>query len=216
MEVLAGQRDATAGGIAVHGEPYHARRGEMRRHKCHCLPEEPLRNTCVAAHERGREHGVAPLRSAALRDGSLAEQAAFRRAAEDLIARYRVKTPSPDAPIATLSGGNVQRAVLARELSDEVEVLIAANPCFGLDFAAAAEIHAQIIAARNRGAAVLLVSEDLDEVFELSDRIVVMFHGEVRLRDAGRRGGYADHRPPHGWPLTCGAGALEHRSSLRN
>ena len=72
----------------------------------------------------------------------------------------------------------MQRAVLARELSDEVEVLIAANPCFGLDFAAAAEIRAQIIEARNRGAAVLLVSEDLDEVFELSDRIVVMFHGK--------------------------------------
>lgn len=62
-------------------------------------------------------------------------------------------------------------------MSDGVEVLIAANPCFGLDFAAASEIRAQIIEARNRGAAVLLVSEDLDEVFELSDRIVVMFHG---------------------------------------
>ena len=57
-------------------------------------------------------------------------------------------------------------------------MLIAANPCFGLDFAAAAEIRAQIIEARNRGAAVLLVSEDLDEVFELSDRIIVMFHGQ--------------------------------------
>jgi simple sugar transport system ATP-binding protein len=67
---------------------------------------------------------------------------------------------------------------LARELSENVEVLIAANPCFGLDFAAAAEIRAQIIEARNRGSAVLLVSEDLDEVFELSDRIVVMFHGK--------------------------------------
>jgi general nucleoside transport system ATP-binding protein len=57
-------------------------------------------------------------------------------------------------------------------------VLIAANPCFGLDFAAAAEIRAQIIEARNGGAAVLLVSEDLDEIFELSDRIIVMFHGK--------------------------------------
>jgi ABC-type uncharacterized transport system ATPase subunit len=68
--------------------------------------------------------------------------------------------------------------VLARELSGGVEVLIAANPCFGLDFAATAEIRAQMIEARNRGAAVLLISEDLDEVFELADRIVVMFHGK--------------------------------------
>ena len=104
---------------------------------------------------------------------------AFRRAAEELIARYRVKTSSPDAPISTLSGGNVQRAVLARELSGEVDVLVAANPVFGLDFAAVADIHAQIMAARNRGAAVLLVSEDLDELLELSDRILVMFEGRV-------------------------------------
>ena len=66
---------------------------------------------------------------------------------------------------------------MARELSGGVEVLVAANPCFGLDFAAATDIRSQIVAARNRGAAVLLVSEDLDEVFELSDRIVVMFDG---------------------------------------
>ena len=65
----------------------------------------------------------------------------------------------------------MQRAVLARELSGDVDVLIAANPCFGLDFAAVAEIRAQIMEARNRGAAVLLVSEDLDEFLELADRL---------------------------------------------
>jgi simple sugar transport system ATP-binding protein len=81
--------------------------------------------------------------------------------------------------MATLSGGNVQRAVLARELSEPVSVLIAANPVFGLDFAAVAEIHDRILAARNAGAAVLLVSEDLDELLELSDRIVVIFNGRI-------------------------------------
>lgn len=79
----------------------------------------------------------------------------------------------------TLSGGNVQRAVLARELSEAVSVLIAANPVFGLDFAAVAEIHDRILAARNAGAAVLLISEDLDELLELSDRIAVMFDGRI-------------------------------------
>jgi simple sugar transport system ATP-binding protein len=78
-----------------------------------------------------------------------------------------------------LSGGNVQRTVLARELAGEVDILVAANPCFGLDFAAVAQIHAEIMAARNRGAAVLLVSEDLDELLELADRLVVMFHGAI-------------------------------------
>jgi simple sugar transport system ATP-binding protein len=69
--------------------------------------------------------------------------------------------------------------VLARELSGEVEVLIVANPCFGLDFASVAEIRAQIVEQRNRGAAVLLVSEDLDEVLELSDRVAVMSEGKI-------------------------------------
>ena len=75
--------------------------------------------------------------------------------------------------------GNVQRAVLARELSESVSVLIVANPVFGLDFAAVAEIHDRILAARNAGAAVLLVSEDLDELLELSDRLLVIFDGRI-------------------------------------
>ena len=84
---------------------------------------------------------------------------------------YRVKTPGIDAPIRALSGGNVQRAVLARELAGEAKLLMVTNPIFGLDFAATAEIHARLVAARNRGAAVLLISEDLDELMQLADRV---------------------------------------------
>jgi general nucleoside transport system ATP-binding protein len=73
----------------------------------------------------------------------------------------------------------VQRAVLARELSDDVALLIASNPCFGLDFAAVAEIRTRLMEARNRGAAVLLISADLDEIFALADRIVVISDGHA-------------------------------------
>jgi general nucleoside transport system ATP-binding protein len=73
----------------------------------------------------------------------------------------------------------VQRAVLSRELSGDVSVLIAANPCFGLDFGAVAEIRSRIMDARNRGAAVLLISADLEEIFALSDRILVMSEGKI-------------------------------------
>ena len=104
-----------------------------------------------------------------------------------LVEQFKVKTASLASPIATLSGGNVQRAVLARELTGEVDLLIVANPCFGLDFSAVAEIRARIVAARNAGAAVLLMSEDLDELLELSDRILVMSDGAAGLRDADRR-----------------------------
>ena len=179
VEVLAGQRKSSAGRIRVHGEDYTASRAEINKHKLYCLPEEPLKNTCVGSMSVAKNMVIRNFdRAPHTMAGVFLNPRSIRRAAHDLITRYRVKTPSPETPIRNLSGGNVQRAVLARELSDGVEVLIAANPCFGLDFAAASEIRAQIIEARNRGAAVLLVSEDLDEVFELSDRIVVMFHGK--------------------------------------
>jgi simple sugar transport system ATP-binding protein len=195
VEVLAGQREAESGEIRVIGDVYHASREEMRRHKMSLLPEEPLKNACVGgmsvANIAFREFDRAPFASG----GWWLNRAAFREDAERKIGLYKIKTRTPDTPISALSGGNVQRAVLARELGGEVEVLIAANPCFGLDFAAVAQIHAEIMAARNRGAAVLLVSEDLDELLELSDRLVVMFHGEfvyearaseANLTDIGR------------------------------
>ncbi|MEZ0266243.1 MAG: ABC transporter ATP-binding protein [Phycisphaerae bacterium] len=179
VEVLAGQRPLESGQIRVHGKRFVPTRSEISKHKVFCLPEEPLRNGCVgqmsvAANMALRNFDARPHSKL----GFFLSAGAIKRSARELIAKYRVKTPSADTPIRDLSGGNVQRAVLARELSGGVEVLVAANPCFGLDFAATAEIRAQMIEARNRGAAVLLISEDLDEVFELSDRIVVMFHGK--------------------------------------
>ena len=92
---------------------------------------------------------------------------------------FNVRPPWPNLPIRTLSGGNIQRAVLARELADDVTVLVAANPCFGLDFKSAAEIRSRIMQARNEGAAVLLVSEDLDEILELADRVLVISDGKI-------------------------------------
>ncbi|WP_315834086.1 ABC transporter ATP-binding protein [Bradyrhizobium prioriisuperbiae] len=180
VEVLAGQREAEGGEIRIGGDSYHATREEMRQHKLSLLPEEPLKNACVGSMSVAdniafREFDRAPFAAG----GWWLNRSAFRDNAADKIAQYKIKTRTPDTPISALSGGNVQRAVLARELGGDVEVLVAANPCFGLDFAAVAQIHAEIMAARNRGAAVLLVSEDLDELLELSDRIVVMFHGQL-------------------------------------
>ena len=180
VEVLAGQREAQSGTITLHGEPYHALRSEMREHKLSCLPEEPLKNACVgrmsvADNLAFRDFDRPPF----ARGGAWLSRAAFAVNAARQIDAYQVRTRTPDTPIGDLSGGNVQRAVLARELGRNVDVMIAANPCFGLDFAAVAQIRAEIMAVRNRGAAVLLVSEDLDELLELADRIVVMFHGAL-------------------------------------
>jgi simple sugar transport system ATP-binding protein len=105
---------------------------------------------------------------------------AIRQMATTLIGTFKIKTPSPETPVGHLSGGNVQRTVLARELSaDHIQLLITANACFGLDFAAVEYIHDQIVEARNRGVAILLVSEDLDELLKLADRILVISEGRL-------------------------------------
>jgi simple sugar transport system ATP-binding protein len=190
VEVLAGQR-RHEGLIAVAGEAFSATRAEIWRHKFALLPEEPLRNACVARMSVAENMAFRNFDRPPVGGGVLLRRGAMKRQAGDLIKRYNVRTTGGDAPIGTLSGGNVQRAVLARELSGEVDVLVCANPVFGLDFAAVADIHGQIVAARNRGAAVLLVSEDLDELLELADRVLVMSGGvivyETARADADRQ-----------------------------
>jgi simple sugar transport system ATP-binding protein len=179
IECLLGQRVPLSGSIAVKGTSYHATRTEMLRHKVFSLPEMPLRNACVPSMSVADNMALRNFDRAPLANGPFLKRGMLRDQAKRLIEAFKVKTPSPEAPIQDLSGGNVQRAVLARELSGEVDVLIAANPVFGLDFNAVTAIHGRIVAARNRGAAVLLVSEDLDELLELADRILVMFEGEI-------------------------------------
>src|SRR5262249_19126229 len=162
---------APSGGVVrVHGERYRASRAEMRRHRFNVLPEMPLHNACVGTMTTAENLAFRTFDRPPVRFGRVfVSWRSLRKRARALIERYRIGRPAPTARIGNLSGGNIQRAVLARELSEGVEVLVAANPCFGLDFKAVAEIRSQIMQARNRGAAVLLVSEDLDEILELAD-----------------------------------------------
>ncbi|MDN8616403.1 ABC transporter ATP-binding protein [Variovorax ginsengisoli] len=183
VEALVGQRPRLAGRVTVMGEPYEARREENRRLKVRSLPEEPLRNACVgdlsvAENMALRDFDQPPLAWPAF-GADVLNFPLWRSRAREWIAEYGVKTQGEGAPIRSLSGGNVQRAVLARELAGDINVLIAANPVFGLDFAAVAEIHSRIVQVRARGGAVLLISEDLDELLEMADRIVVMSEGRV-------------------------------------
>ena len=132
----------------------------------------------VAQNMALRQFDEAPFASAAI-TGGWVRWGRLRQRARRWIAEYGVKTQGERAAMRSLSGGNVQRAVLARELAGDAALLLVSNPVFGLDFAAVAEIHDRLMAARNRGAAVLLVSEDLDELLLLADRIVVMSEGRV-------------------------------------
>lgn len=180
VEVLAGQRQMQAGAVRVAGAPYNRGRKQMRQRGVHLLTEEPLQNSCVRAMSVAENLSFRNFDDRSHTQlGCFMRRNALRRKASALIRRYDIRAASPDVRLDTLSGGNVQRTVLARELSGAVRVLIAQNPCVGLDFAATSEIHAQIVTARNRGAAILLFSEDLDELLELADRIVVMFEGHI-------------------------------------
>lgn len=185
VEVLAGQRAATSGQVRVNGQPYGATRAEMYANRVFVLPEEPLRNACVPHMSVAENLALRTFDRPPQARGFLLVFNAIREMAQGLIQSFKIKTPSPDTPIAHLSGGNVQRTVLARELSaDQIQLLITANPCFGLDFAAVDYIHSQIVAARNQGVAVLLVSEDLDELLKLSDRIIVISSGKFAYESA--------------------------------
>ena len=179
LEVLGGQRPATAGVVAVGGVPYRATRQQSQALHVRVLPEEPLRNGCVPQMSVVDNLNLRQFDRTETGPRSWLNPGDMRRRAERMIASYGVRAPSADAPIGVLSGGNVQRCVLARELDGEVSLLIVANPCFGLDVKAVAEVRARIMAARNAGTAILLISEDLDEILELADRIVVMRHGRI-------------------------------------
>lgn len=179
VEALVGQRVRLAGQVSVMGEPYTATREENRRLKVRSLPEEPLINACVGKLSVAENMALRDFDQAPLSSKGVLNFSAWRQRARNWIAEYGVKTQGENAPIASLSGGNVQRAVLARELAGDINLLIAANPVFGLDFAAVAEIHTRLRQACKRGVGVLLISEDLDELLELCDRIVVMSEGQI-------------------------------------
>jgi simple sugar transport system ATP-binding protein len=102
----------------------------------------------------------------------------IRKHAEKLIAEYQIKA-SPADRMRTLSGGNIQKVILARALSRNPQLVVASQPTRGLDVGATEYVRTKLLDQRNRGAAVLLLSEDLDEILALSDRIAVIYEGRI-------------------------------------
>jgi general nucleoside transport system ATP-binding protein len=188
MAALTGTLPIASGTLEVDGQPYQPTRRAMTAQQVRSLPEEPLLNACVGPLSVAENLALRNFDRAPLRTGLFLSGRALRAQAAAAIAAFKVKTPGPAAPIQHLSGGNVQRAVLARELGAfndaPPRLLLVANPCFGLDFQAAAEIHARLRAARDRGCGVLLISEDLDEILALASRVLVLSHGHVALECA--------------------------------
>ncbi|MBC7120817.1 MAG: ABC transporter ATP-binding protein [Candidatus Methanosuratus sp.] len=110
---------------------------------------------------------------------SVIDRGLVLRNAENLISRFSIKVPDPCTSVENLSGGNIQKLIVARELSNGGEVLIAEQPTAGLDIKASEAVHQELVALRSKGIGILLVSSDLDEIIKLSDRICVIFGGRI-------------------------------------
>ncbi|MGD8397702.1 MAG: ABC transporter ATP-binding protein [Anaerolineae bacterium] len=179
-EVITGLRPLTDGEIFVEGlEVSELKPGARTDMGLAYIPEERMKDGMiqdfsVAENMILRDHHKEPFSRRGLLFLRIIAEYADR-----LIQAFRVKTPSRDTPAKSLSGGNIQKVVLARELSREPRVLIAAQPTRGVDIGATEYVHAQLLEQREKGTAILLISEDLDEVMALSDRIAVIYEGQI-------------------------------------
>ncbi len=180
VEVLTGLRNIESGTITINDESVtNVSPAEFRKKKVAHLPADRHRHG-VSLNNRidenfiiGRHKQKLFSRNALLRPGNI------WRFATNALDKYQIRIGNIHDPISTLSGGNQQKVVVARELSGNPTLIITAHPTRGLDIHAAKFVHTRLVQARNRGKAVILVSSELDELLELSDRIAVMFNGEI-------------------------------------
>jgi general nucleoside transport system ATP-binding protein len=152
----------------------------------HFVPEERLGHGAVPSMSLA--HNLLLTRDQAVGKGGWIDVKALRTQAQKIIARFNVKAGGPDAPARSLSGGNLQKFIVGREIEAAPKLLIISQPTWGVDVGASAQIRAEILALRDAGCAVLVVSEELDELFDIADRLQVMAKGRispsVNIKDA--------------------------------
>ena len=177
---LTGLTPAASGSIQVYGEELRKASVRTRRqHKMSHIPEDRIAvggaKSCSILEnimmDRYYEREFCR--------GGILRQEAMRKHTDQLIRDFAIKVPDADYALGTLSGGNMQKVVLARELDAAPEILVAAQPTRGVDIGAIEYIRKQLVALRDSGKAILLISAELEEIMTLSDRIVVMYEGEI-------------------------------------
>jgi simple sugar transport system ATP-binding protein len=146
------------------------------------IPEDRHREGIVGSLSVAENLVLESLGSPEVQRAGVIRSERVRARAREAIAAYDVRCPGPDIPIRLLSGGNIQKVILARVLDREPRVIVANQPTRGLDVGASADVHRRLLEARRRGAGIVLISEDLDELLALSDRLAVIVRG--RLTDA--------------------------------
>jgi general nucleoside transport system ATP-binding protein len=180
VEAICGMRDRVSGQVLVSGKPTrNLNPYEVHEAGVAHIPEDREKHGLVASYSIAdnlilNQFGKEPFAS-----GFRRRLSAVSENAAALVKKFDVRTSSPEAPASSLSGGNKQKVIVARELSQELKVLIAAQPTRGVDVGSIEFIHQQLINARDNGAAVLLVSAELDEILSLADRVAVISGGEI-------------------------------------
>jgi simple sugar transport system ATP-binding protein len=181
VEVITSLRKAEGGHVLIDGKEMTnatPRRVTSEGQSCH-VPEDRHTYGMVDSYSVAQNLVLNTYYEEPFARAGTINESAIREHALELVKRFDVRTPSVETDAGNLSGGNQQKMVVAREFSRPIQLLIAAQPTRGIDVGSIEFIHSQIVAKRDEGVAVLVVSSELDEIMALSDRIVVMYKGEV-------------------------------------
>ncbi|MEW6580717.1 MAG: ABC transporter ATP-binding protein [Chloroflexota bacterium] len=180
VEAITRVRPVQSGQVLVAGEDatrWKAR--EFIKHNAAYISDDRQRDGLILSFDLSRNATLKVFDQTPYTRGGLLNSRAIVQFARRLLANFDVRAPGPHVPAGTLSGGNQQKLILAREFSQEPCVIVANKPTRGLDIGAAAYVHEKLLEERARGTAILLVSSDLDEILLLSDRVLVMYNGQA-------------------------------------
>lgn len=179
-EVITGLRPIRAGSISINGKDLAgASPRDIMNAGVSYIPEDRLQHGCVGAMTVSENTVMRTFYRYPASQNGILRRPVIRSIADDIVTRFDVSTPSIDTPVRWLSGGNIQKLIAGRELSASPMIVIASHPTCGLDVRAAGFIRSMLLDCRDRGGAVVLLSEDLDEVFLLATRITVLFRGQL-------------------------------------
>jgi simple sugar transport system ATP-binding protein len=179
-EVIAGLRPVTSGQVEIAGQDVtHWPPGQRTAAALGYIPEERMHDGIVQEFSVAENMMLDGHMRPPYSNGFFLNFGSIASTTRQLVREFAIRTPSIDTPTRSLSGGNIQKIILARELSRNPAVLVAAQPTRGVDIGATEYIHERLLAQRAQGTATLLISEDLDEILALSDRIAVLYEGRV-------------------------------------
>ncbi len=176
-ECIGGLRKSTSGTICIKGQPVTEVGSDPAL--LGYIPEDRRKTGLALSFSVEENLIIKRYEATPYSNKGILQWGTIRKKAQSLIKEYNIKTPHASIPVRHLSGGNQQKVIVARELYGQPALVLAAQPTRGLDLSAVESVHEELLRERNRGAAVLFISTELEEVLSLSDRIVVLFKGEI-------------------------------------